>query len=348
MPQDILKGARATFSEATKVEQLDSHTYKIDLHSDYCIVPNGGYTASCMLIAANRHLASRGQSDTFTAHFEYPNRTSSGPAVVVIDEVKLGRTLSTLHLTLWQGDLLANAPWVNTSASRRTVLGYTTHTNLSAFTGRSMPTGYEGTPAASLPPVPEFAALKATGSDRVWEQSKWPEVLKTSASNGNWKFFLPRQGPLSPGVLDMWVCLANGENITQSTLPYAADAFPHSLHTFLTTPKIRGLLEAPPPDKVEDAMTREAREEVARKNRQRGSMWFPTVLLNLEAKTRLPKEGVEWLAVRVTAKQIKDGRFDLDVVMRDVDGELVALSQQVALMVSWERNVGKKRKEAAL
>ncbi|EFY88338.1 thioesterase family protein [Metarhizium acridum CQMa 102] len=207
MPQDIVKGVRATFSEATEVEQLGSHTYKINLHSDYCVgkVPNGGYTASCMLVAANRHLASRGQSDTFTAHFEYPNRTSSGPAVVIIDEVKLGRTLSTLHLTLWQGDLLANAPWVNTSASRRTVLGYTTHANLSTLAGISIPTGYEGTPAASLPPVPEFAALKATGSDHIWEQSRWPEVLKTSASNGNWRFYLPRQGPLSPGVLDIRV-----------------------------------------------------------------------------------------------------------------------------------------------
>lgn len=37
MPQDIPKGARATFSEATKVEQLDSQTYKINLHSDYCV-----------------------------------------------------------------------------------------------------------------------------------------------------------------------------------------------------------------------------------------------------------------------------------------------------------------------
>lgn len=42
-------------------------------------------------------------------------------------------------------------------------------------------------------------------------------------------------------------------------------------------------------------------------------MWFPTVVMNLEAKAALPEDGVEWLAVQVTSKQIKDGRSDLDV-----------------------------------
>jgi hypothetical protein len=48
------------------------------------------------------------------------------------------------------------------------------------------------------------------------------------------------------------------------------------------------------------------------------------------------------MAGKVTSKQIKNGKFDLEVAVRDVDGDLLALSQQVALMVSWERNIGKK------
>lgn len=295
-----------------------------------------------MLAAANTHLASREQSDTVTAHFEYPNRTSSGPAIVVIDEVKLGRTLSTLHLTLWQGELLNHAPWVNTSASRRTVLAYTTHTNWSNFKGMSVLTGYEVTPAALMPPKPDFNSLKANGSDDAWTQSKWPEAFGPAGSSGNWRFFIPRQGPLTPGVLDMWICLSNGENITQQALPYVVDAFPHDLLAFMIAPEIRALMEAPPAGVVEDAATAEARAEVARKNKERGSMWFPTVLLNLETKGALTQEGAEWLAVKVTGKQIRDGKFDLEVVVRDVDGQMVILAHQVALMVSWERNVGKK------
>lgn len=72
-------------------------------------------------------------------------------------------------------------------------------------------------------------------------------------------------------------------------------------------------------------------------------MWFPTVVMNLEVKKALPEEGVEWLAVRVTSKQIKDGKFDLDVSVRDVDGELVALSHHVAMILSIERNTRKSR-----
>lgn len=300
-----------------------------------------------MLAAANAHLASRSQSDTVTAHFEYPNRTSAGPAIVVIDEVKLGRTLSTLHLTLWQGDILNHAPWINVSASKRTALGYTTHTNWSTFTGMTVPTGYEGTPAAALPPVPDFAALKKNGSDKTWEEAQSPRAFGTTGSNGNWRYFLPRHGPLSPGVLDMWISMVNDQKITQSAVPYVVDSFPYNLTTFLAAPETRALLEAPPPGTVEDAATTAARAEVAKKDKQRGAMWFPTVLMNLETKMALPKEGVEWLVVRVTSKQIKNGKLDLEVLVRDVDGEVVALGNQVALMISWERNVGKKRGDQA-
>lgn len=310
-------------------------------------MPNGGYTASCMLAAANTHLASRGQSDTVTAHFEYPNRTSAGPAVVIVDEVKLGRSLSTLHLTLWQGEILNHAPWVNVSASKRTALGYTTHTNWSTFTGMTITTGYESTPAAALPPVPDFAALKETGFDKTWEEGKYPKVFGTAGSNGNWRFFLPRDGPLSPGVLDMWMNMTNGQKITQSTLPFVVDSFPYNLTTFLASPEMRALLEGPPPGAEEDASTKDARVEVAKKNKQSQAMWFPTVLMNLEIKTELPKEGVEWVAMRVTSKQIKNGKLDLEMLVRDVEGQVVALGTQVALMVSWERNVGKKRENQA-
>jgi hypothetical protein len=66
--------------------------------------------------------------------------------------------------------------------------------------------------------------------------------------------------------------------------------------------------------------------------------WYPTILLNLEIKKALPAEGVDWLFVRVDTKQIKNGRLDLDIVILDEAGEIVALSQHVALVVGSERN----------
>lgn len=282
-----------------------------------------------MLAAASAHLSSHNQPDTLTAHFEYSSQTTTGPAIVVIEDVKLGRQLSRLHLTLWQGELLSEAPWFTPSVSHRTVLAYTTHTNLNAFTGISVPTGYEVTSAATLPPLPDFERLKIEDADDRWEKSKLPKLAGHMRSLHNWSFYMPRGGPLIPGVLDMWLRLESGELITQGALAYLVDSFPYNMHTFLAAPEPRKLLEVP----LDQA--KETREQD-----QRGSMWFPTVVLNLEVKKLLPEKGVEWLGVRVMSKQVKDGKFDLEVLVRDVENELVALSHHVAMILPIEKSIG--------
>lgn len=294
-----------------------------------------------MLAAASLHLSSRGQPDTLTAHFEYPSRSEAGPAVVVIEEVKLGPQLSTLHLTLWQGGLLAAAPWVTPSVSRRTILAYTNHTKLETFTGMTVPTSYEASPAAELPPLPDFASLKSQeqGVDKTWEESSPPaSVSSIQRSLGNWRFLVPRGQPMVPGMVDLWMCRSNGERITQRALPYVMDSFPFNLHTFLMDPELRKLMEVEVPQRDDKS---EKSKDVT-EDRGRASLWFPTVVLNLEIKSSLPKEGVEWLAMRLASKQMKDGRFDLDIQLRDVDGELVALSHHVAMIVEIERNTAKR------
>ena len=71
--------------------------------------------------------------------------------------------------------------------------------------------------------------------------------------------------------------------------------------------------------------------------------WYPTVLLNLDVKKALPKEGVKYLHVRLQAKQIKNGRFDLEIVVLDEGGDLVALSHHVCFAVSAARNTAARR-----
>ncbi|KAH9983654.1 thioesterase family protein [Xylariaceae sp. FL0662B] len=344
MTSSKARWAGVPFSEATKVEQLDSHTYRVNLRDAFCMgaVPNGGYTACCMLAAASHHLSGRGQPDTLTSHFEFPNRAAAGPAIVVIEDVKLStHQLSTLHLTLWQGGLLSAAPWITPAVSRRVVLAYTTHTDLRTFTGITMPTGWETTPAAALPePRPDFEALATRGVDDAWEEAKLPKTPDAVRSLQNWHFYLPRAGPLTPGVLDMWMRLASGERFTNGALPYVADTFPHEMHTFLAAPELRELL-------LQQAAASSAKGDGSRAGKTGGDaphavLWFPTVVMNLEVKTPLPEEGVEWLAVRVTSKQMKDGKFDLEVTIRDAEGELVALSHHVALILTIERNTGEK------
>ncbi|KAI0025984.1 thioesterase family protein [Xylariomycetidae sp. FL0641] len=335
-----------SFAEATKVEKLDSHAYRVNFDEAFCIgrVPNGGYAGACMLAAARLHLASGGHRDVLTAHFEYPGQTTAGPAIVTIEEVKLTRRTSTLHLTLWQGGLVQQAPWVTPSVSRRAVLAYTTHVDLDALEGLTVPMGYETLAAESQPPAPDFAALKKDGADANWELSKLPPGLGAWRSLHNWRMYVPRKEPFSAGVLDMWVALSSGERITSGALPYLVDSFPHDMNMYLISPEVRAvMLEAAQPATAGPKKGNgKGKGKEGPEDKQRESMWFPTLTMDLESKTKLPDEGVEWLAVRVTSRQMKDGKFDLDVVVRDEDGEMVALSHHIAMVVEIEKNTKKK------
>jgi len=66
------------------------------------------------------------------------------------------------------------------------------------------------------------------------------------------------------------------------------------------------------------------------------------VLLNLDFKKVIPAEGLDWLFVRVAAKQIKNGRMDLEIIIMDAEGDIVALSHHVALALSADRNLAER------
>jgi len=61
----------------------------------------------------------------------------------------------------------------------------------------------------------------------------------------------------------------------------------------------------------------------------------------------LPEEGVPWLYSRVNSRQMSNGRMDLEIVVLDVDGKLVAISNQVALLVDAKRNLKTRGKREA-
>jgi hypothetical protein len=290
-------------------------------------------------------MASRNQPDAFTAHFEFPGRTSQGPAIITAEDIKLGAQLSTVHLTLWQGGgLLPHAPWVTRGVSRRTVLCYATLADLRAMSGITIETGWEASPAADLPsPMPDFDALSSQMSkeeggccDGFWEEQVTPPG-KVYRSLHNWRFFLPRSGTITPGVVDMWVCRSNREErVTQAGLAYLMDSFPYNLHMWLMSPDVRAILQTPREGGSERV------QRVHKKNDRRAELWFPTVVMNVEVKTALPEEGLDWVAVRVQSKVIRDGKFDTDVMVRDTSGEVIALSQTVSMIVSMERNTARK------
>ncbi|KAJ0161878.1 hypothetical protein CTA2_5454 [Colletotrichum tanaceti] len=309
-------------SEATRITRLDSNVYGANLVSEWCVgsVPNGGYVASVILRAASLHLADRGQPDSISAHFEYVNRAEIGPAILVVDEVKIGRNLSTVHVSLYQHDLRSSAPWF-TPGSRREVVGYFINTLLTAETGLTLETAWSMTPPAR----PADPALLALDRDPHWARRTRLNARATSfaRAHNNLEHYLPREA-MPRGVLDVWMRLKSGERFTNASLGYVVDANPTVIEAW-----------RPKPDDEDQTPFRS------------GEMfWYPTLALNLDVKKALPADGAEWLFVRSAAKVIRNGRLDLEVTVLDEGGDVVALSTHVNMMLPAERNMKERSRVA--
>ncbi|KAF4908973.1 hypothetical protein CGCF415_v006216 [Colletotrichum fructicola] len=302
------------FDDATQVTKVDSKVYLANLASAWCIgsVPNGGYVASVILRAASLHLAARGQPDTISAHFEYPNRTEVGPAILIVEEVKLGRNLSTVHITLYQHELLQSAPWFS-AKSRRNVLAYLTNARISLEKGLTLDSGWTMTP----PPKPvDFAALSLDEDPHWFRRDKMTaRAVSFARAHNNLEHYVPREG-VRRGMADMWLRFKAGQRFTNASLGYIADAYPT-------------IVEAWRPRRGEEQTPFRSDE----------MFWYPTLSLNLDVKRSLPENGVEWLFIRCLAKVIQNGRLDLEVIILDQDQNVVALSNHVNMVLSAERNL---------
>ncbi|KAH8168508.1 thioesterase-like superfamily protein [Sarocladium implicatum] len=308
----------ACLSEAARISRLDSHAY--GAHLRYAYFPNGGYVASTFLRAAREHLTSRKQTDTISAHFQFVNKTSVGPAVLIVDDTKLGRGVTVLHITLYQEGLLQQHPWV-TSKSIRAATAYITNGNISTEKGVNLPTGW--TLGPKPPPAVDLTKLPG-GEDPNW--AEWIPFLKPKIQSlQNIDLYIPRAGHPLAATHDVWTRLANGDRWFQDDLGFVLDIGPPLL------------VESFRPPKGED---RTAEGGYA----YNASLWYPTISASLETKKRLPEEGVEWVRFRVECKSIKNGRFDAEVMIFDTEGDLVALSHHVALAVGAERNRKSKGK----
>jgi hypothetical protein len=63
--------------------------------------------------------------------------------------------------------------------------------------------------------------------------------------------------------------------------------------------------------------------------------WYPTLSYGMEVKKAPPagKEVWEWLFLRIWMHEVRSGRFDLQVLIADEDGEVVAICRHTALIV---------------
>ncbi|KAL9614756.1 MAG: hypothetical protein Q9167_000747 [Letrouitia subvulpina] len=341
------------FAQATAVNAIDSHHYALDFPPDWCVgsVPHGGLVTACVLSAAKTHFstthAPRNQPHTIALHLSFLRRTAIGAARLAIRDIKLGRRTSTVHITLTQGPGYDN----DNDSSPPRVVGYLTQSNLRDETGISLPTHYQLHPPP-LPAPSSTAGLKE-GKDPNWVRGarKHPGFRKVT---GQVCWYVPRRGSGGGGgqpkaLVDEWMCFSRpGSRFTTTSLGYVIDSFPQVVEGYPDEEVVRAQRIAEGSVALEEVDGEGGGEGEGEggKNSSPGVKWYPTLVLNLEVKKLLPEEGVEWLFVRVRAKEIKNGRMDLEVVVLDEGGELVAISNHVCLVLPFERNTKKSGREA--
>ncbi len=226
---------------------------------------------------------------------EFLRRTQTGPALFKVEDVKLGRQTSTVHVTLEQD-------------GRQEVMAYVINSNMDKEEGFSFDTGHQLSP----PVTPVDLDKLSVNADPNWI---WCETMPHPffrKAGQRVRFHFPRDGQKKQNIADEWLCLADGTNFTDTSIGFVADTFPQIPERYLTEKK--------------------------------GIFWYPTLLLNLDIKKRLPVEGTKWLHVRVEMKKIKNGRLDLEVHIFDAEGDLVAQSNHVGFVLDASRNVSARRK----
>lgn len=248
-------------------------------------------------------------------HMEFPRRTEIGLGRFTVREVKLGRQTSTLHITLNQN-------------GHDEVLCYLTQSNLNNSIGPSLTTGWKLHPA----PVPVDLAKLRTGTDPNWAEQTAMPFAKFRKASTKLRFHFPVQGQVAANITDQWIRFRSGEKFTNESLGFICDSFPQIVDK---------MSSGSDPYKILNA------EEKQQERAPQPSFWYPTVVLNLDIKKALPREGAEWLFTRAMSKQIRDGRLDIEVIIMDEAGDIVALSHHVALVLDASRNLAQRNRAAS-
>ncbi|CAG1989756.1 unnamed protein product [Fusarium graminearum] len=305
----------------SQVTRQNETTFTVNLAESYAngTVPHGGYITAMFLRAASIYLAPNNQPDTFAAHWHFLSATHVGPAVIVVEEVRRGRALSIVHITLYQEGLLTRDPWI-TAKSKKKIAAYVTNNLIEAESGLTLRTGFE----LRQPPPPVDLSKLTDEKDPNWERLHMI-VMDMAPMMQHVEFYSLKNKTTSPASWDLWLRMSNGERWKTWMLGYLADVAPALMvEGFRPTD-----FEAPTPK------DRFAFDKI---------FWMPTVSLSLDVKKALPEEGEEWLRIRIEAKAIKNGRYDVEVISYDREGDIVSLSNIVALILDVERNTGREMK----
>ncbi|KAJ2977406.1 hypothetical protein NQ176_g4391 [Zarea fungicola] len=293
-------------ADFTNVQRVDSKTYVVEISDSFNIsaVPNGGYVAGQFAAVALAHVAEHGHTNVISAHWDFLGRSQPGRATLIVGEVKIARNMSVLYIAMYQDGQLEEAPWV--AANAKSVIA-------GSVTCRSMESGpsYDVNWEPAFPPQPVDFDLLSRGQDPNWAL----QPRRPKRTYQHWDIYGPRHGPENLAFRDFWLKYSSGNSIKNLDLPYVCDLTPALA--------IQGFEFAHLPDgpKMLDFTS-----------------WYPTLNIHMDFKKNLPEEGVKWLRLRTTVKSVRDGRFDCDVDVFDVVGDMVAQARHMAMIVDVSRN----------
>ncbi|KAH8731356.1 thioesterase-like superfamily-domain-containing protein [Phaeosphaeriaceae sp. PMI808] len=209
------------WEEATAVQKLSSNTYTSTLYDDWCIgsVPNGGYVTGMLLEVVRTHfstsLAKQNQPHTIALHVEFLRRTQVGSATFKVDDIKLGRQASVVHVSMEQD-------------GRQEVLAYATNSNIDKEEGFSFDTNYKLSP----PVVSVDLAKLELDTDPNWKHQDEMPYAKFRKASSKVEFYFPRKGQTYQSGADEWLCFSDGSNFNNTSLAFVADMFPQIIESF--------------------------------------------------------------------------------------------------------------------
>ena len=125
-----------SFAEAFQVEPFSPFKYKTNIHPDYCYGPgklpiscytslivyyiyvililfvsvaNGGCIVSLLHSCVTKHFQqlrkNEDEVNTFALHVEFLRQSAAGPAFIEVENTRLGKATSTVHLKMFQKDV---------------------------------------------------------------------------------------------------------------------------------------------------------------------------------------------------------------------------------------------------
>jgi hypothetical protein len=198
--------------------------------------------------------------------------------------------------------------------------------------GMTLDTGFKLEPP--IPPI-DFDIVRQ-GKDPNWTSMNVPyDFSPATVRRSHMNLVLERVACPDKSIVQAWLNFARPEEKwTTAKLGIAVDNIIPAINNFVGNANdMQGMADQ------SIAMERYGPSRVSLEWKY--PYWYTTLNLSIEVKRALPEEGVDWLFLRNRTKMVREGRADVHGEIFNAEGELVAVTQQLWLIVGTQGMKGK-------